>query len=344
MYHDAAGARLTDRRVIERIEALVIPPAWTAVWICSSANGHLQAVGTDSKGRRQYRYHDAWRAARDRAKFDRMVAFGATLPGLRGWCIERMLDGGAQREAALAAAVRLLDLGCFRIGSDRSAEENETFGLSTLERRHVHVRSPTIGFDYPGKGGVRQQATVVDELVADFVAVLLRRRSGGDRLLAWRDNPREGWRPIGAADVNAFIHEATGGPFSAKDFRTLRATVLAAGELGRAVGASSDAAHPATSGAAPSAASRKRTVAGAVRRVSGYLGNTPAVCRSSYIDPRVVDRYLAGHTVAEAGGDVLGLLEDPATDLTAAVPQAILECAVLGWLDERTGEDRSAAA
>ncbi|HEY2430682.1 MAG TPA: hypothetical protein VGI06_17230 [Acidimicrobiales bacterium] len=334
IYTDVNGHRVTDPAVLDRIQALVIPPAWTDVWICTAPNGHLQAVGTDAKGRRQYRYHDAWRMARDRAKFDRMLDFGAALPPLRATCLDLLLGGGTSREVVLAGAVRLLDLGCFRIGSDKSAEENETFGLTTLERRHIVVRSPRIRFDYPGKGGVPQQMDLADELAADFVASLKRRRGGDDRLLAWRPGRAAPWRGLAAADVNTFIHELTGGPFSAKDFRTLRATVLAAGELGRVALGGAD--HP-------SEASAKRAVAAVIRRTSGFLGNTPAVCRNSYVDPRVVDRYRSGHTVAEAGPDIARLLAGD-LDLTTTVPQAMLEGAVLPWLADDEADVGSAAA
>jgi len=333
IYTDVNGHRVTDPAVLARIEALVIPPAWEDVWICTAPNGHLQAVGTDAKGRRQYRYHDAWRTARDRAKFDRMLAFGATLPPLRAACLELLLTGGTGQEVVLAGAVRLLDLGCFRIGSDKSTEENETFGLTTLERRHVGVRPPEIRFAYPGKGGVSQQMAFADELAADLVQSLKRRRGGDDRLLAWREGRAGAWRGLSAADVNRFIHDVTGGPFSAKDFRTLRATVLAAGELGRAQLSGADRV---------SEAARKRSVAAVMRRTSGFLGNTPAVCRNSYVDPRVVDRYRSGHTVAEAGPEVARVLGDD-VDLTTTVPQAVLEGAVLPWLAEPEEAEATAA-
>jgi DNA topoisomerase IB len=334
VYRDPGGERLSDPAVLARVDALVIPPAWTDVWICTAANGHLQAVGTDAKGRRQYRYHDAWRLARDRAKFDRMLDFGSALPGLRAACLEGLLEGGTEQGAVLAGAVRLLDLGCFRIGSDKSAEENETFGLTTLERRHVRAKPPAVWFDYPGKGGVHQEMAIADELAADLVLALKRRRGGDDRLLAWRQGPSGRWRTVTAAEVNGFIHEVTGGPFSAKDFRTLRATALAAGELSRLAEASASGA---------SEGRRSRAITEVMRRTSAFLGNTPTVCRKSYVDPRVVDRYRAGHTVADGSPEVERLVASD-TDLTATVPQAVLEGAVLPWLAEAGGDLGTRAA
>lgn len=346
VFLDESGARVTDAGVIARIQGLVIPPAWRDVWICAHANGHLQAVGTDAKGRRQYRYHDAWRIKRDRAKFDRMLDFGAALPDLRARSLGLLLDGGYSRDTVLAAAVRLLDLGCFRIGSDRAAEENETFGLTTLERRHVTVRPPLIIFDYPGKAGVHQRMEVADVLASEYVAGL-RRRGGTERLLAYRDGRRGPWRPLRPDDVNAFIGELAGGPFTAKDFRTWRATVLAAGELARISASGDDRARrgPMTgvSGRPASDAARRRAVAEVMRRTAAFLGNTPTVCRASYVDPHIVDRYAAGHTVAEMGPDVHDLIANRDIALTTTVPQAILEAAVLPWLGRVSLDDDVAA-
>ena len=354
VYTDQWGQRVADPDVIARIQALVIPPAWTDVWICMHHNGHLQAVGTDVKGRRQYRYHDQWRRKRDRAKFDRMLDFGAALPALRAQSLDLLLRGGFDRDTVLAAAVRLLDLGCFRIGSDRSAEENETFGLTTLERRHVRVKPPVIGFDYPGKAGVHQRTEVSDVLASEYVAAL-RRYRGSDRLLAYRDTPRGSWKQLRPEDVNAFIGELAGGPFTAKDFRTWRATVLAAGELARIATTGGDQAGLRSAGGRatgarrgsqtgpPSEAARRRAIAEVMRRTSAFLGNTPTVCRASYVDPHVVDRYSAGHTVAEMGPDVHDLVASRDIALTTTVPQAILEAAVLPWL-RRLDAGASAAA
>jgi DNA topoisomerase IB len=287
-YVDADGRKVRDAGVLERIRALVIPPAWTDVWICPLPNGHIQAVGTDARGRRQYRYHDAWRAMRDREKFDHMLQFATALPRLRRHCLRALAgDGGLDRERVLAAAVRLLDLGFFRIGTEGYAEENQSYGLATIEKRHVRVDGDEVAFDYTAKAGRRRIQTVVDPLLADVVRDLRARRSGGPRLLAARDGPTGRWRVISSEEINAHIKEVTGGDFTAKDFRTWSATVLAA----VALAVSTEAATPSA---------RKRAVARAMKEVAHYLGNTPAVARASYVDPRVVDLYNHGVTVQSA--------------------------------------------
>ena len=322
-YLDENGDRVTDPETLARIEALVIPPAWTDVWICAHPRGHIQATGVDAAGRRQYRYHDAWRLQRDRAKFDHMVEFGRALPSLRER-IARDLDGdGLTRERVLACAARLLDLGFFRIGTEGYAEQNQTYGLATIRKDHVTVRGAVVTFDYVAKSGQQRIQSIVEPTVVEVVRALKRRRAGGPELLAWRDGG--GWCDVRSADVNAYIKEVTGGDFTAKDFRTWSATVL--GAVALAVSAE----------AATSRTARKRAVARMYQEVAHYLGNTPAVCRSSYVDPRVVDRYLSGVTVpldrlgagaqeghlgtqGEVEWAVLDLLEDaPAVDLPMAV-------------------------
>jgi DNA topoisomerase IB len=285
-----------DPDVLDRVRRLAVPPAWTGVWICLDPLGHLQATGTDAAGRKQYLYHDRWRSRRDREKFDRMIELAGRLPRLRKR-ITRMLDGDElTRERVLAGAVRLLDLGFFRIGSESYAEENDTFGLATMRKAHVRlVPDHALVFDYPAKGGRRRVQSVVDPAVYDLVGDLKRRRNGHE-LLAYRD--ARGWVDVTSADINDFIREQAGGPFTAKDFRTWNATVLAAVALGMARGAA----------ATPTA--RKRAKALAIQEVARYLGNTPAVCRTSYIDPRVFDRFDAGATIGalieELGGEAPG--------------------------------------
>jgi DNA topoisomerase IB len=276
---------VTDPATVARIEALVIPPAWTDVWICPLPNGHIQATGTDAAGRRQYRYHDVWRTQRDRVKFDHMLEFGRALPALRERIARDLDDGGLTRQRVLACATRLLDLGFFRIGTEGYAEQNQTYGLATIRKEHVTVRGSVVEFDYVAKSGKQRIQSIVDPTVVEVVRALKRRRNGGPELLAYRRDG--GWCDVRSTDINAYIKEVTGGDFSAKDFRTWSATVLAAVAL-----AVSDEARTPTA--------RKRALARAYQEVSHYLGNTPAVCRSSYVDPRVVDRYLAGVTVANA--------------------------------------------
>ena len=272
-YFATDGAPLADARALARIRALTIPPAWEDVWICPHPRGHIQAVGTDASGRRQYLYHDLWRQRRDREKFDRVMEFGRALPHLRA-VVERGLHGpGLSRDRVLAAAVRLIDLGFFRPGGEEYAAENGSYGLATIRREHVTCGKGELTFDYTGKSGKHREQSVADEAVCAVVRSLKRRRSGGDRedLLVYRSGTQ--WHNVTAAEINDYLRDAAGGDFTAKDFRTWHATVLAA--VGLAV---------SQSAAAESAAARKRAVARVVREVAGYLGNTPAVARASYID------------------------------------------------------------
>jgi DNA topoisomerase IB len=289
-YRDADGERITDPETLERIEQLVLPPAWKDVWICPDPRGHLQAVGTDAAGRRQYRYHEAWRTRRDREKFDRMLEFAAGLPRLRATLLEHLRLDDVPRERALACAVRLLDLGFFRIGSDQAAEEHETYGVATREQRHVVLEDGELVFDYAAKGGVRRLQVIADDEVHDAVGRMKRRRTGGDRLLAYRDGRR--WVPVRPEEVNEYLHEHAG-DCTAKDFRTWNGTVLAA--LGVAM---KDEARSRTA--------RRRAISDTVKEVAFFLGNTPAVARASYVDPRVFDRYESGWTIGarveELGG------------------------------------------
>ncbi len=284
-YYDD-GERVTDHDVLSRIRALAIPPAWTDVWICPWPNGHIQAVGTDAAGRKQYRYHDAWRMRRDQEKFDHMLEFARALPAMRHTLAEHLKGEELSRPRVLACATRLLDIGFFRIGTEGYAEQNQSYGLATIQKRHVRVADGMVTFDYVAKGGKRRVQAVVDPEVFVVVQALKHRRSGGPELLAYRDGRR--WADVRSEDINAFVKEVTGGDFTAKDFRTWNATVLAAVSL--AVAATQ----------ASSANARKRAVAWAMREVAQYLGNTPAVCRASYVDPRVIDRYQAGVTISDA--------------------------------------------
>ena len=281
-YVDDAG-RVTDEDTLARIRALAIPPAWEDVWICADPLGHLQATGVDAAGRKQYLYHERWRVHRDREKFRRMLALAEALPQLRRH-IARDLNGDQlDEQRVLACAVRLLDIGLFRIGGEEYAEHGGGLGLATLDKRHVTVRDDTMTFDYPAKGGVTRTHTVVDADTRDVIGGLRRRRGGGAQLLVYRRGRR--WSPIRSDDIDDYIKRHLGEEFSAKDFRTWNATVLAAVVLaGDHDGAGSKAA-------------RKRVVDDAIRQVAVTLGNTPAVARRAYVDPRVIDRYLAGATI-----------------------------------------------
>lgn len=285
-YRDDGGDRLPDREV-ERIKSLAIPPAWDDVWICPLPHGHLQAVGTDAAGRRQYLYHPQWRQRRDRDKFRRVTSAAEQLPEARRR-IERDLNSdGMGLDRACATAVRLLDIGYFRIGNDAYTDANGSFGLTTLERQHARRRGDEIVFSFIGKSGISHTITVDDETsVAALEVMRSRRTNGSKRLLAHRDD--DGWRDLTASDVNAYLSQLFGGSFTAKDFRTWHATVIAAEVLAQ--------------GDEPgdSKASRKRAIKQAVMEVSSYLGNTPAIARASYIDPRVIDAYENGTTIEDA--------------------------------------------
>jgi DNA topoisomerase IB len=280
---------VTEPRALARIKALVIPPAWEDVWICPDPRGHIQAVGTDAAGRRQYLYHVQWRAERDRDKFDRVAELGAALPRIREVVCRHLEDRGLTRDRVLAAAVRLVELGFFRPGGEEYAEENGTFGLATILKEHVTLTKGQLVFEYDAKGAKHREQAVAEDHVCAVVRSLKRRRSGGEQLLAYRSGPR--WHDVTAADINDYIREVSGGAFTAKDFRTWHATVLAAVGL-------------AVSERAEGEAARKRAVARVVSEVAGYLGNTPAVARASYIDPRVISRYEQGRTIAAALRDL----------------------------------------
>jgi len=320
-YVDSSGARVKDPEVRARIAALAIPPAWTDVWICTDERGHLQAVGTDAAGRRQYLYHPAWRLRRDREKFDHMLVFARALPRIRRECAKRLSRTALDRDRVLACAVRLLDLGFFRIGTEGYAEQHQLYGLATIRKQHVRVDGDVVTFDYVAKSGKRRVQSVVDPAVVDIVSQLKRRRGGGPELLAYKVAGR--WRDVKSTDINEFIKEISGDDFTAKDVRTWSATVLAAVAL-------------AVSAEATSKTARKRAEVRAMKEVAHYLGNTPAVCRSSYVDPRVVDHFEAGTTVA------LSKLGEGAAFGQLAI-QGAIEKAVLDLLDdEPAGSVRAA--
>ena len=236
VYLDLGGERITDPEVVQRIKAHAIPPAWTDVWICPDPVGHLQAVGTDAAGRRQYLYHPQWRTRRDQQKFDRMLEFADALPRLRRVTSRHLSGRSLDRDRVLACAVRLLDRGFFRIGSEAYATGNGTFGLATMYRSHVSIHDQTVVFDYPAKGAKRRVQSVVDPEALAVLGALKRRRSPDPQLLAYKLGRR--WVDVRSDDINAYIKEVTEDGFSAKDFRTWNATVLAAVAL-----AVSGAAH-----------------------------------------------------------------------------------------------------
>jgi DNA topoisomerase IB len=284
-YVDEAGTKLPADEV-ERIKSLAIPPAWEDVWICPQSNGHIQAVGTDAAGRKQYLYHPDWRTRRDQEKFDRVTSIAKELAKTRASVTEHLALEGMPLRRAAATAVRLLDLGYFRIGSDAYTDDNGSFGLTTLERRHVSRRGGKMIFSFVGKSGVEHTIEIDDALSIASVETMRRRKSKDQRLMAYKELRR--WAALDAARVNDYLRESTGGDMTAKDFRTWHATVLAAAALAE------------TDEPGDTKASRKRAVRAAMVEVSEYLGNTPAIAKASYVDPRVIDLYEGGTTIAAA--------------------------------------------
>jgi DNA topoisomerase-1 len=285
IYLDHLGQRLPPEDT-ERCKLLVIPPAWEEVWICPVPNGHLQAVGTDDAGRRQYLYHEEWRRRRDKSKHDRVLTVAARLPRARRKVASHLKLEGMPYERALATAFRLLDLGFFRIGGETYAEANNTFGLATIQKQHVSLEDNNVVFDFIAKSGKERYVALADALVRDAVRDLLRRRDGSDELLAYREGGE--WHDVTSTEINTYIKEIVGGEVSAKDFRTWHGTVIAAVALARA----NDTAKTVTA--------RKRAVSSAMKEVADYLGNTPTVARSSYVDPRVIDLFNDGATISPA--------------------------------------------
>jgi DNA topoisomerase-1 len=305
VYLDQLGRRLSEAEA-QRVRDLVIPPAWEDVWVTPYENGHLQAVGTDDAGRRQYLYHPDWRSRRDAEKFDRVLGFGKALSRARERVLTDLGTEGMELTRACAVAVRLLDLGYFRIGNDVYSDKYGSFGLTTLERRHVHRQRDRLVFEFVGKSGIEHHIEIDDPASVEALESMRRRRGGDDRLLAWKDGRR--WRPLDPAHVNDYVRETTGLEATAKDFRTWHATVIAAAAL-----AESD--EPGES-----QASRKRAVSGAMKEVAEFLGNSPTLARSSYVDPRVVDAYEQGRTIS----GTTRRRYDKADDRQAALERAVL--------------------
>ena len=315
VYLDAQGERIAEPQTLERVRDLVIPPAWAEVWICPDPNGHLQATGIDAAGRKQYLYHPRWREHRDRLKFQHMMELGAILPRARRRIAKDLEADGLTRTRVLAGAARLLDVGMFRIGSEEYADEEGGIGLATLQKENVSVTDGQALFDYLAKRGVHRVQVIEDPPAVRIVSELKRRRSGGPQLLAYREGRR--WHGVRSDDINEYLKEQLGEEFSAKDFRTWNATVMAAVGLG------------ADGQTAASKTARKRVMDRAVRAVAELLGNTPAVARRAYIDPRVFDRYESGWTIAGALERIRVL--DPSDDRV----RARIEAAVLDLLADR---------
>jgi DNA topoisomerase-1 len=284
-YVDEHGQPLSADDVA-RVKALVIPPAWRDVWICPAPNGHIQAIGTDVAGRRQYLYHPAWREQRDEAKHARVVEVAARLPSARTTVAKHLATSGMPKERALALAFRLLDIGFFRVGGEGYTEENGSYGLATIEQQHVRIKGDQVVFDYVAKSGQERLVVVEDDAVVAAVRPLLRRRGGGPGLLAYKYGRT--WRDVTSDDINAYVKEVVGGDVSSKDFRTWHGTVLAALALAELAELADDQ---------PSPTRRKKAVSRAMKDVAASLGNTPTVARSAYVDPRVIERFEQGVTI-----------------------------------------------
>ena len=284
-YYDSDGELLTDGKTLQRVKDLVIPPAWKKVWISPHPNGHIQAVGTDAAGRRQYIYHQAWQEERAEEKFDRVLDLSLQLPQWRARVTEDLGAKGLGRDRVLALALHLLDRGYFRAGGEQYADENESYGLATLLCEHITLHRDSVMFDYPAKSGVRRTLEITDEAVVRAVRSLMRREGRTDRLLVCRNG--SGWTDIRADDLNARFKELVGEDYSVKDLRTWHGTVLAAEAF-------VDADPPVS----PKVV--KRVESAVMKEVSEALGNTPAVARGSYVDPRVVRGYEQGQTIAAA--------------------------------------------
>jgi DNA topoisomerase-1 len=277
---------VTDASELERIKGLVIPPAWKDVWISPDARGHIQAVGTDQAGRRQYRYHDAWRLHQDRLKFDRAAQLAETLPSARRKVTMDLREDGFGRDRILAAAFRIIDLGSVRIGSEEYLHANGSRGLTTLLCRHARIDGDEITLTFPAKSAQKWTSTITDPDLAELLRQIQALRGPRSRLLSWKNST---WHTIRPASLNEYIRRQTRGEFTAKDFRTLHGTIVAAQAL-------------AELGVAGTDGQRKKRIVAAVDEAAAALGNTPAIARNSYIDPRVFDRYRNGEVIDISGG------------------------------------------
>ena len=284
VYIDAKGRRVDDPAIVKRIRSLAIPPAWTDVWICPSAEGHIQATGRDAKGRKQYRYHADYREAREEAKFEHIVQFAKALPKIRATVAEHMSLRGLPREKVLATVVHLLETTLIRVGNDEYAKANGSYGLTTLKAEHVAVEGTEVRFEFLGKSGKQWSLSTRDRRVARILRAC--QELPGQELLQYLDEEKQ-LRTVSSGDVNAYLREVAGYDVTAKDFRTWAGTVLMARSLDEA-------------GAFESQREMKRSLRAALVRVAETLGNTPAVCRKSYIHPGLISAYEVGRFALKA--------------------------------------------
>ena len=287
VYFDAKGKPIANADTLQRIRSLVIPPAWTDVWICAAADGHIQATGRDAKGRKQYKYHAEYREAREQSKYEHLFDFAAALPTIRARVAEHMSLRGLPREKVLATVVHLLERTLIRVGNDEYARNNQSYGLTTLRSDHVAVEGSEVRFQFTGKSGKQWSLAMRDRRVARIVRAC--QELPGQDLLQYFDENKE-LRAVSSGDVNAYLREIAGSDITAKDFRTWAGTMLMARHL--------SASDPFTS-----ATQAKRVMSAAVKKVAAALGNTAAVCRRSYIHPAIADAYLSGAFVREVRGE-----------------------------------------
>jgi DNA topoisomerase-1 len=321
-YEKPDGSPVEDERVLERIRKLAIPPAYTDVWICPSANGHLQATGRDARGRKQYRYHPRFREVREETKYGHMMAFAKALPELRARIAEHMALRGLPREKVLATVVHLLETTLIRVGNDDYAKENRSYGLTTLRNRHVAVDGSQLRFEFKGKSGKTWKLKVQNRRVAKVVRAC--QELPGQRLFQYTDDDGS-VREVTSSDVNAYLREISGSDITAKDFRTWAGTVLAALALQEVEHVDSQAAL-------------KKNVRAAIEKVSARLGNTPAICRKCYVHPEVLQAYAEGELLLRIGQEVEGELADD----TGLKPEEAAVLALLQGRLERTLEGRLA--
>jgi len=315
-YVDPQGRTVKEAKELERIRKLAIPPAWTDVWICPRANGHLQATGRDAKGRKQYRYHADWRDVRDETKFGRMIAFGEALPKIRGRVESDLSLRGLPREKVLAAVVKLLETTLIRVGNKEYAKQNNSYGLTTLRDQHVDVSGSKLHFEFRGKSGKEHSVEIQDRRLARIVKQC--RDLPGQKLFQYLDD--DGVRQsVSSEDVNAYLRETTGEDFTAKDFRTWGGTVLALSAL-------------LEIGACESEREASKAVVDVIKRVSGELGNRPAICRKYYVHPVVIETFLEG-SLPNALADVVE--DSPETEDPTGLRR--LEAQVLSLLKGRNG-------
>ncbi|WP_020655731.1 DNA topoisomerase IB [Massilia niastensis] len=312
-YLDAGGDAVSDEATLARIRKLAIPPAWTEVWICPQANGHLQATGRDARGRKQYRYHATWRAVRDEVKYERMLNFGKALPAIRAEVDRALALPGLPREKVLATIVYLLEATMMRVGNEEYARTNKSFGLTTLRNRHVQVEGSKVEFRFRGKSGVYHKVRVQDRRLARIIARA--RDLPGQELFQYVDDEGE-THSVDSADVNDYLRAITGEDYTAKDFRTWSGTVLAALALQEFEKFDSET-------------QAKRNIVQAIESVAEKLGNTPSICRKCYVHPAVLDAYLEGTVLEVLRERTEQQLTD---DLHALTPE---EAAVVAMLQQR---------